>query len=435
MNSELRKAIHVKNMMIRKYDKCKSNENWLRYRSQRNIVTQLRKKSMRKYMQNKCSEAKNGGGFWEAVKPLISHKQIKKDDSIIISDNGNIINKTPDICKLFNEYFINVTSHIGSDDRLSFDDNTQSCITTHREHPSIQRILNNHTINDNDFHFEPVNVSSIQTLLSKLNSKKATGPDMLPAKLLKCGSDIMCYPVSYLLNMCFTQGIFPSTLKYANVSPIYKKGNSMDVCNYRPVSVLPSMSKIFESVIIDQLSSYFDNKFNPCVSGFRKGYSCETVLVHMIESIKCSLDQGKIVCAVMMDLSRAFDCVPHKLLIAKFRSYGISLSACDVITSYLKNRKQRVKIGTHKSDWMSVHKGSAQGSLFGPFSYNVLSNDMFELLDSDVEIYNYADDNTIVCAGKNIGDIKVKLTSNINRLIKWYHENNMKINAEKFQCL
>ena len=84
---------------------------------------------------------------------------------------------------------------------------------------------------------------------------------------------------------------------------------------------------------------------------------------------------------------------------------------------------------------MSVHKGSAQGSLFGTFSYNVLSNDMFDLLDSDVEIYNYADDNTIVCAGKNLNEIKIKLTSNINRLIKWYNNNNMKINAEKFQCI
>ncbi len=118
----------------------------------------------------------------------------------------------------------------------------------------------NHTNNDDDFYFEPVNVSSIQTLLSKLNSKKATGPDMLPAKLLKCGSDIMCYPVCYLLNMCFTQGIFPSTLKYANVSPIYKKGNSMDVCNYRTVSVIPSMSKFLKvSLLINYLRTLITN--------------------------------------------------------------------------------------------------------------------------------------------------------------------------------
>ena len=112
----------------------------------------------------------------------------------------------------------------------------------------------------------------------------------------------------------------------------------MDVGNYRPVSILPIMSKVFEKVIINQISPYFDSIFHPCVSGFRKGYSCETVLVNMVESIKCSLDKGNIVCCILMDLSRAFDCIPHKLLISKFKAYGVSVSACDVITSYLKDR-------------------------------------------------------------------------------------------------
>ena len=88
----------------------------------------------------------------------------------------------------------------------------------------------------------------------------------------------------------------------------------------------------------------------------------------MVENIKKQLDEGKVVCAVLIDLSKAFDCLPHKLLISKFRAYGISVSACDVITSYLRDRKQRVKIGTTKTDWMSVKKGAAQGSLFRPFS-------------------------------------------------------------------
>ena len=129
------------------------------------------------------------------------------------------------------------------------------------------------------------------------------------------------------------------------------------------------------------------------------------------------------------------DCIPHKLLISKFKTYGVSVSACDVITSYLKDRRQRVKIGTQRSEWMHAHKGSAQGSLFGPFSYNVFTNDMFNLLDDDVEIYNYADDNTILCSGKCLTDVKAKLLDNVNRLIGWYHENNMKVNSEKFQCI
>ena len=157
----------------------------------------------------------------------------------------------------------------------------------------------------------------------------------------------------------------------------------------------------------NQISSYFDSIFHPCVSGFRKGYGCKTVLVNMIQSIKCSLYKGNIVCCILMDLIRAFDCIPHKLLISKFKAYGVSVSACDVITNYLKDRRQRVKIGTQRSEWMHAHKGSAQGSLFGPFSYNVFTNYIFNLIDDDVEIYNYADDNTILCSGKWLTDIKV----------------------------
>ena len=310
-----------------------------------------------------------------------------------------------------------------------------SCAATHDKHSSIECIKSMDSSYSTEFSFHNVNVSAVKSHLYKLNVKKATGPDMLPAKLLKIGSDILCYPVCYLLNVCITQGIFPRMLKCADVSPIYKKGNNMDVGNYRPVSILPIMSKVFEKVIINQISPYFDSIFHPCVSGFRKGYSCETVLVNMVESIKCSLDKGNIVCCILMDLSRAFDCIPHKLLISKFKAYGVSVSACDVITSYLKDRRQRVKIGTQRSEWMHAHKGSAQGSLFGPFSYNVFTNDMFNLLDDDVEIYNYADDNTILCSGKCLTDVKAKLLDNVNRLIGWYHEHNMKVNSEKFQCI
>ena len=435
MNSELRKAMNVKNMLKRKYDRCKTSANWIRFRTHRNIVSSLRKKSMRVYMQNKCNDAKTGGAFWEAVKPLISHTNINKDDNITLSNNGSLTNNTLDVCNIFNDYFINVTSDVGSDDRLYDNDDTSTCVSTHIDHPSIKCINNISTNERSEFKFHPIDTITIQSHLCKLNSKKATGHDVLPSKLLTIGSDILCYPVCNLLNMCISQGTFPNTLKYADVSPIYKKGNNTEAGNYRPVSILPSMSKIFEKEIVQQLSTFFDNKFNSCVSGFRKGYSCETVLVNMIESIKRSLDNGNIVCAVLMDLSRAFDCVPHRLLIAKFRAYGLSISACDVITSYLKGRKQRVKIGSNRSEWMHVHKGSAQGSLFGPFSYNVLSNDMFYLLDDDVEIYNYADDNTIICAGKDLINIKKKLLISVNKVIDWYRANNMKVNPDKFQCI
>ena len=177
-------------------------------------------------------------------------------------------------------------------------------------------------------------------------------------------------------------------------SPIYKNGSDLDVSNYRPVSILSSMSKIFEREMVAQLSLYFEDIFNPFLSVFRSQHSCETVLLRKTENIKQCLDEGKIVCVLTMDLSRAFDSIPFKLLISKLHAYGLSSSACELLLSYYSDRKQRVKVGNHVSNWQNIYKGSAQGSIIGPISYNIFSNDMFLLLDDSIQAYNYADDNS-----------------------------------------
>ena len=238
-----------------------------------------------------------------------------------------------------------------------------------------------------------------------------------------------------MINHSFISGKFPNDLKCADVCPIYKKGNALDVKNFRPVSILPSMSKLFEREMVNQLSSYFDNIFHNVISGFRKKHSCETVLLRMIENIKSALDQGKIACVMLMDLSRAFDCIPYKLFISKLKSYGLSPDACALVLNYYCCRKQRVKLGNTCSEWDNVIKGSAQGSLMGPLSYNMFSNDMIYIIDDDIDIYNYADDNTLVCSGYVYEDVKEKLLLNANKVTGWFENNFMKVNQDKFQCI
>ena len=143
----------------------------------------MRKKSMQIFMQNKCNVTKGGGGFWEAVKPLISHKSVNKNDNIILLNNDDIVNNRSDVCNIFNEYFINVTSDIGSDDRINYNDNTMSCAATHDKHSSIECIKSMDSRYSTEFNFHNVNVSAVKSHLYKLNVKKAKGPDMLPAKL------------------------------------------------------------------------------------------------------------------------------------------------------------------------------------------------------------------------------------------------------------
>ena len=138
-----------------------------------------------------------------------------------------------------------------------------------------------------------------------------------------------------------------------------------------------------------------------------------------------------------MDLSRAFDCIPHTLFLSKLKAYGFSHSACELFLSYYRNRKQRLNLGNCRSEWEYVHKGSAQGPLKGPQSNNMFTNDMLFILDVDVDIYNYADDNTFVCSGydHHYDMIIHTLLQNVNNVISWLKNNNMKVNPDKFQCI
>ena len=148
-------------------------------------------------MHKKCNEAVNGGDFWKTVKPLIPNRGINKDDNIFLSNDGEIVNNTNDICRIFNNYFTHIANSIGVDDTIYQDDTCESCISDHDNHRSIGQIRNlmklAHT-GETQFSFKTVDVAVIKKLLKNINIIKATGHDLLSPKLLKLGSHILCYP-------------------------------------------------------------------------------------------------------------------------------------------------------------------------------------------------------------------------------------------------
>ena len=269
-------------------------------------------------------------------------------------------------------------------------------------------IKNNTCINDH-FTFTCVTLDEIYKMLFNMNGKKATGYDGIPPKMVKLGAYELCIPVTYLVNQCIRTSSFPEYLKFAEITPICKKDDMLNKANYRPVSTLPCMSKIFEGVLVKQLSMYFEMKFSPHLSGFRKEFSCQSVLLNYVENCKSNLSKKKCYGSLLTDLSKAFDCLPHRLLIAKLQEYGVSPGSCMLVASYLQNRFQRVKIGTSKSDWLQISKGCPQGSLFGPLAYNIFSNDLLLLMKDHCDISNYADDTTASCAGDNVDEVIEKL--------------------------
>ena len=212
----------------------------------------------------------------------------------------------------------------------------------------------------------------------------------------------------------------------------YKKNDDLKKDNYRPVSVLPSLSKVYERVMGQQLSDFFDKIFSALLSAFRKRYSCQSTLLNMIEHFKNSLDNSEYVACLSMDLSKAFDCLPHCLTICKMYSYGVSREACTLIASYLRDRKQRIKLGNTRSEWTELLKGVPQGSILGPLIFNIFLNDIFYFV-SKGDLYNYADDNCISVSHKDISVLSTQLENETQVMAKWFADNSMKANADKFQ--
>ena len=185
--------------------------------------------------------------------------------------------------------------------------------------------------------------------MQNLNIAKATGPDDIPARVIKVAAKQLAPSFTSVVNNCITQGIFPFDMKKADITPVYKKLDLLMKDNYRPVSVLCTLAKLFEHILANQLNSHFNKIFDKFISAYRKMYSCENILTSVIDLWRGALDKNMVVGSVLMDLSMAFDCLPHRLLIAKLKAYNVSNSACTLIASYLTGRRQRVKVTGQKS--------------------------------------------------------------------------------------
>ena len=238
------------------------------------------------------------------------------------------------------------------------------------------------------------------------------------------------------INHTITKNTFPKQLKKSEVIPLYKKEDPLKKENYKPMSLLPHVSKVFERIIYKQINIYMQDKLSKHITGFRKSHGTQHSLMTMLEKWKSALDKGENICVLFMDLSKAFDTINHDLLLAKLKAYGFSINALDLMCSYLKNQKQSVQINNNFNSAKKVHAGIPQGSIDGPVLFHLSINDSVFFL-SDTFLSNYADDNNLHSIGKDGDIIKNLLRKDFMALPEWFFKNYMVLKQKKchYMCI
>ena len=440
MNTILSKAFMHRSKLKNNYNKNPTEENKALYNRQRNFCVSLLKREKKKYYNSLDMKIfQDNKKFWQTIKPLFSEKQQDLKRNIVIVENETITSNNKEVAEKFNTFFMEAVESLDIEPFNSPNDNLgdlecdhdtiDAIINRYKTHPSIQKIKENAII-ENKFEFIDVTSDNIEREIRKLDPKKASIQNDIPTKILIGSNDIVCNYLSSIYNNSKNNQNYPLSLKVADVTPIHKAKERTLLKNYRPVSLIPVISKLYERNMYDQIISYMDKFLSPYLFGYRKGHSTEQCLFIMIEMWKKALDNKKVAGAVLTDLSKAFDCLSHDLLIAKLEAYGLEKSAQKFVYNYLKDRKQRTKINGSYSSWKELKCGVPQGSILGPLLFNIFINDMFYFVDK-TKIANYADDNSTYTTESNIDNLLKILEEETSLVLNWFRINEMKSNDDK----
>ena len=279
-----------------------------------------------------------------------------------------------------------------------------------------------------------VSNAGVRSLLSRLDSNKAPGPDGIQARVLKQCANSISPALCRLFQASIDTGYLPHDWRSANITPIYKKDNRSDPSNYRPVSLTSIPSKILEHVIYRHLMTHLEANaiLSDAQHGFRKGRSCETQLLFILENLTKTLDNRRQVDLIQTDFSKAFDKVPHQRLLLKFKNFAVQGPILDWLTCFVTKRTQPVALEEIKSEEVIVKSGVPQGTVLGPLLFLVFINDIHENVSSQLHLF--ADDCILYREVINIEDCN-NLQRDISSICDWESEWQLEFNAVKCVAL
>ena len=438
MSQVLSKAIMHRSKLKNKYNKNPTEVNQKNYKKQRNVCVNLLRKEKKRYYNNlSLNVIEDNRKFWKNIKPLFSEKHKAPTRNIFIIEDDIIISDNKKVAEKLNKFFVDSVEnldiepfYVQENQNSNTDDDIDNIIHKYSLHPSVLRIKE--CIKPEvKFEFKDITADKIKKDICELNTKKACVENDIPASILVGSGDIVSDYIADIYNNSKNECKFDNSLKFGTVVPINKTTTkTTNKKDYRPVSLLPLVSKIYETNMHEEIFAYVDKLLSPYIFGYRKNHSTEQCLTIMLETWKKALDSKHSTGGLLTDLSKAFDCLNHELLIAKLDAYGFGKESCKFIFDYLKNRKQRTKVGDTYSEWLETKWGVPQGSILGPLLFNIFINDIFFFIEK-TDIANYADDNTLYATDKNLDDMLRLLEDETSVVLNWFRINEMKPNEKK----
>lgn len=377
------------------------------YAEYKRSITLSKKHAYSEYISRSDNKMKD---IWKVVNFERGHSVCGSNKSCSISADD------------FNKYFTTVASEIIRD--LPVNDNLQ------------RTYLSKISLSATSFFLPPVVGDDVRLAVCGIKRSNCVDIYNISSILLKRLIDILAEPLAHLFNVCILQGCFPEAFKLARVVPVHKKGDINCTDNYRPISVVPLFGKIFEIIIAKHLSRFFEmhNMLSNAQYGFRGGHSTVDAVSSVVGHIVGGLERGELVGLTLCDLSKAFDCVSHRLLIEKLYRYGVRGAPLNLIKSYLSSRQQCVSFNDVKSSYRSVANGVPQGSVMGPLLFVIYINDLVQHL-CPRKCVLYADDATLIYSDKLSSNFQ-SVRDDIEAAAEmWFASNYLSLNANKTQRL
>lgn len=415
----IKESIKQEKKLYNKKIQSPTEENKLKHKHYKSLLDRMKRKAKQDhYHKHFESNQRNPRKTWEMINSLINRsKKSKKTLSDHFNMGGKQINDKKQIANGFNAFF----KMVGPNLSKNFPDTT-----------NFEKYLKN---NQTTFSFKPIGDVDLIEAVSRLKPKLSAGPDGIPTKVLKSCISLIKDPLTYFINRSLREGKFHSKLKQALIIPLYKDDERDEFTNHRPISLLNSISKVFEKIIHSQIYRYLVN--NKILSenqfGFRSKHSTEHALFKFVNNLQTKTNNKKLTAAIFIDLSKAFDTVDHLILLKKLQYIGFQENELNLIKSYLQNRTQITKFQDVLSDIEISECGVPQGSILGPLLFIIYINDLSANIKTESTLF--ADDTTLTCFGSSKKELIANIKSNLSDAKEWFTKNKLSLNLKKTKII